>query len=391
MIEERIAVLKEIANKMRSRKEDYVEGFAMDIGVAVKIGSVEVDLAVDYLLTMEEEIGYVSGKRPYGTVGGILPYDASTIMFARLAGSAFLAGNDVCVSFSSLTPSSRDITFDIVRETTDRIRINMEMDNREFGNYCTYDSKVRVFYISGGDEVGKLFESRKEFFDKIIFAGPSGMPICIVDKDVNIEEVSDFVAYRAFLNGGQYCTTIKRVLVNSKIYDGFMENLINRTSKIKVGDPLDPEVDYGPIKAERTIKLFLRLIESMKGRIILGGKVEEGGFIPPTLVELEYIPDLEAFGPFLGVIKFDDIRDAINYALSTRFRHIIYLFGHIPREELLKIREAYGMVYYNEYVRFLPVRMPYGGKMDAGWVIERTSNGFVKRDGPIIYSSEFCR
>jgi len=389
-IEERLSILKEIADGMERREKDYIEGFARDIGVSVKVGKTEIDLAINYLRTMVEEVPYVLGKKPYSVVGGILPYDASPIMFARIAGSALLAGNDVYVSFSSLTPASRDITYGIVRNITDRIKINVSMDNRSFGEFCTYNDSIRVFFISGGDDVGRLFESRKDYFDKIIFAGPSGMPICIVNGDVDIASVASFVAFRAFLNGGQYCTTIKRVMVHERIYDDFMEYLLREVKKIKVGDPMDPDTDYGPIKAERTIRLFKRLIESMKGWIITGGDVDEEGYIPPTVVELEYIPDLEAFGPFLGVIKFREIESAINYSLSTRFRHIIYLFGSIPEALLAKVREGYGMVYHNEFVRYLPVRMPYGGKLDAGWVLERKSSGFFKKDGPIVYSEELC-
>lgn len=389
-LEERLILLREIGIKMKKRIKDYIESFARDIGVSVKVGKMEVMLAVDYLTTMEEEVPYVFGKKPYGVCAAILPYDASCIMFARIVGSAFLAGNKVLISFSSLTPGARDVTNEIVKEVTDAVNINVSYDNRRFGDLVTFDHSVRIFYISGGDDVGRLFESRKSFFDKIVFAGPSGMPICVVNTGSNLKEIAEFVCYRAFLNGGQYCTTIKRVLVREDIYDDFLEYLLTEAKKIKVGDPFDPETDYGPIKAERTIRLFERILNSMKGRILTGGKIEDGGYIMPTIAEIDDIPDLESFGPFLGVIKYRTVEEAVSYSLNTRFRHIIYMFGDFPNDLLRVVKDSYGMVYHNEFVRYLPVRMPYGGRMDAGWVLERKNGNYVKRDGPIVYSSEFC-
>ncbi|BAT71882.1 aldehyde dehydrogenase [Thermosulfidibacter takaii ABI70S6] len=388
-ISKRVKLLRTVGERIERRKEDIVRGFAEDIGVAVKIGSAEVDMTVDYLKTMDEEVPWVEGRKPYGVVGGVLPYDASTMMFARLAGSAVLGSNRAYVSFSSLTPSTKEILLEELKDFKDWIRINEGSDNREFSKRCCDDPDVRLFYISGGDEVGRLFAQRIHCFDKIIFAGPSGMPPCIVWDGYDVEKAARFVAKRAFLNGGQYCTTIKRVYVKKDLMDDFMHYLLEGVDRIKVGDPLDPEVDYGPIKAKRTRVLIDRALKKVKGKRIRGRV--EGEWITPIVILAEEIPDLELFGPLLAVQFVETEDEAFDRALDTRFRHIVYIFGDISERNRKRILDGFGMVHFNPEFTFLPLRGPYGGKMDAGWVLEKVDGEVVKKDGPIIYCVEMTR
>ncbi len=389
-MKERLELLKEIGERFARKKQELVEAFARDIGVSVKIGRAEVDMTADYLKTMDEEIPWVEGKKPYGTVGAILPYDASTMMFARMAGAALLGRNRVALSFSSLVPTVREIVCDMLNDI-DIIEINREMDNRSFSNYCCTREDIRLFFISGGKEVGRLFEERKEFFDKIIFAGPSGLPPCLVLPGSDVEYVGHFVARRALLNGGQYCTTIKRVYIEKSLFDDFMHYLLKEVDNIKVGDPMDPEVDYGPIKAKRTRVLFERALNRIKGEVLRGGFID-GEWIPPTVVlTKEPIPDLELFGPYLAVKPFDSREEALKEVCSTRYGHIVYVFGHVEPGEKRFLEENYGMVKYEMKSLFLPLRGPYGGKKDAGWVLEKREEGYIKRDGAIIYAEEMVQ
>ena len=383
---DRLEFLKTLANSIASKKEEIVKSFAEDIGVSVKIGSAEVDMTVDYLSTMEEELPWVEGRKPYGTVGAILPYDASTMMFARICGSAVIGGNKAYVSFSSLTPGVRDIIHEILLDSQ-YVKINVSFNNRDFSSRCCEDPDIAVFFISGGKHVGELFEKRISCFTKIIFAGPSGMPPCLVLPGADVEKAATFVARRSFLNGGQYCTTIKRTLVHSSLFDDFMDLLLKNVDKIKVGDPMDPETDYGPIKAERTRILVKRALSQIKGEVLRGGVID-GEWIPPTVVLAREIPDLEMFGPFLAVKVFDCVEAMVEESLITKYRHIIYVFGDIDTRYRKRIEEAYGMSHFNPNFLFLPLRGPYGGKGEAGWVLERSNSNIIRKDGAIIYSQE---
>ena len=390
-IEDRIGLLKDIGNEIKKAKNDLVRSFAKDIGVPIKIGNIEVNMTVDYLQSMEEEAPWIEERKPYGKIGAVLPYDAPTMMFARIAGSAILGQNKVTLSFSSLNVTTRDIMVEIMENFKEELHINKSLSNRDFSLFCTNAEDVKVFFISGGKDIGELFKKRIHNFEKIIFAGPGGMPPILALEDANVEKAAVFTAKRAFLNGGQYCTTIKRALIHEKIFNDFMEILLSEVDKIKVGDPLDSETDYGPIKAERTRILVERALNTIKGDIIRGSNWDKGEFIPPIVILTDEIPDLEMFGPFLAVKRYRSKDEIIKDALKTKYPFIIYVFGSLSEFESSKIKETYGMYHFNPDFLFLPLRGPFGGKKESGWILEKKNNHIIKRDGAIIYSVEFTK
>ena len=124
----------------------------------------------------------VAGKAPYGTVAAILPYDAPPVMVARVGGAAILGGNQFRFSCSSQTPRTARLFQEVVAGLPGFTAV-VGLDNREFGRACVDDPEVRVFFISGGGEVGAAYDSQALHFDKLFFAGPSGLPPAILFKD----------------------------------------------------------------------------------------------------------------------------------------------------------------------------------------------------------------
>ena len=93
----RLEEIQRLADVLDRHKTDLMEAAAYDAGFPVKITSIEVDLSVDHLRTMDKEIPWVENGRSYGTVATIFPYDAPTVVLARLGGAALLTGNAVAV------------------------------------------------------------------------------------------------------------------------------------------------------------------------------------------------------------------------------------------------------------------------------------------------------
>ena len=389
-LEERLEVLREMAGRMETREKDFQEALARDIGQAVKVTREEIRLSVKHLATMEEEVPCLEGRVPYGLVGAIFPYDGPTVMFARWVGAALLGGNTVRFSLSSLTPGVVEIMEEICQPWSEVVELVKGKDNREFGWECVEDPRVRVFFISGSGEVGRAYAHVIEHFDKVIYAGPGGMPPVLVFSKADVEKAARFAARRAFLNGGQYCTTIKRALVHRSLVRPFLEALLDETEKIKVGDPMDPQVDFGPIKAARTRVLFERALESIKGTLLTGGP-PEGEWIKPTVVYTREIPDIEVFGPFLAV-KAGDSDDAIVREASwTRFPLIAYAFGSPPLGGKGRLESVYGRVYWDPEFLYLNPRDPFGGRRDAGWVLERKGEIVFRKGGALVYVEELTR
>ncbi len=386
---ERLATCEKLGNKLKEAKMELIKAAAEDAGFPRKITSIEIDLSVQYLKTMKEEIKYVEGKAPYGVVAAVFPYDAPTMMLARLGGAAVLGGNRLRFSFSSITPRTAEIITELVASFPE-LESMYPKDNREFGKECIDDPAVRVLFISGAGAVGEYYENFIGQFDKIFFAGPGGLPAAVVFPDADPDKAARFISTRAFINGGQYCTTIKRALIHHSIYDDIKNRILTEVERIKVGDPLDSDTDIGPIKALRTRVLIQNAVKSCDGANILCGSMD-GEWITPFVLETNNYPDLELFGPFLILHRCDDENQLVEAALNTRYGFMLAYFGNPPQEGIKRFHDHFGMVYDNPEFRFTPLRLPFGGKGKSGWILTRKNNHVERRDGAFIYSEELVK
>ena len=113
--EGRFEQILEIAQRLENRKSDLQVAAAADAGFPVSVTGMEVDLAVGYLLSMEDEIPWLENRRPYGVVAAIFPYDGHAVMLGRLGGAAMITGNRLRFSFSSHTPRVAGVMAEICK------------------------------------------------------------------------------------------------------------------------------------------------------------------------------------------------------------------------------------------------------------------------------------
>ena len=388
---ERLEEIKRLADGIKSQTTQLQEAAALDAGFPAKITSVEVELAVEYLQTMEKEIEWLENGQPYGTVGAIFPYDAPSVMLARLGGSALLTGNRLRFSFSSQTPRTAALIAAISKPFA-AFEAVMGADNRGFGRGCVEDKAVRVLFISGASAVGEAYRSQYSGFDKLFFAGPGGMPAAVVFEDADAQAASRFIARRAFINGGQYCTTLKKALIHRDLYEEVREQILDYTGNLTVGDPFDPETDIGPIRVERTRLILERALDSCSGARKLAGAIE-GERVFPLVLEMQGgdIPDLELFGPFLVLKPFDDHEPIVQELTQTKYGFLLSFFGSADGETENAFRDHFGMVHDNPNFTFTPLRLPFGGKKESGWILERQGDDWIERDGAFLYSKELVK
>jgi acyl-CoA reductase-like NAD-dependent aldehyde dehydrogenase len=386
----RLAVLHELAERLAQRRDDLAEAEAEDIGTPCSAVAMEVDMAVAHLRTMEQEVPLVAGKTPYGTVAAILPYDAPPVMVARVGGAAILGGNQFRFSCSSQTPRTARLFAEVVAGLPGFTAV-VGIDNREFGRSCVDDPQVRVFFISGGGEVGATYEREAHHFDKLFFAGPSGLPPVILFKDAPLEQAVKFVVGRAFINGGQYCTTLKRAYIHREIYEPVKKMILERMPEVQVGDPRDPKTRIGPIKVERTRKLLDRALAALPDPHFLVPPRRDGEWQGPFLLETNEPPDTEMFGPFLALVPVEGDTVAVDQVLPSRYPFLVAWFGSPPPGAKDALTKKFGMTYDNPEFIFTPLRLPFGGKGDSGWIIENRDGKLIKRDGAFIYSAELVR
>jgi acyl-CoA reductase-like NAD-dependent aldehyde dehydrogenase len=389
-MKERLERLGLLGERLARRRADLVAAAGEDIGAPCTIAGIEVDLAADYLTTMAEEVPQVAGKAPYGTVAAIFPYDAAPVMLARVGGAALLGGNRFRFSCSSQTPRIARVLKEVVAPLPE-VELVTGLDNREFGRRAVADPEVRVLFISGGGEVGAVYAREAARFDKLFFAGPSGLPPAILFRDAPLERACTFVVRRAFLNGGQYCTTLKRVYIHREIYARARELILARMPEIKVGDPRDPETWIGPLKVERTRVLLARALAALKHPRFLWPFQQSGEWQGPFLVEVDAPPDLELFGPFLALVPVDSDAEAVARVLNSRYPFLVVWFGTPPPGAREALTAAFGMTYDNPDFLFTPLRLPFGGRGESGWILENLNGELRRRDGAFIYSAELVR
>jgi acyl-CoA reductase-like NAD-dependent aldehyde dehydrogenase len=385
----RLEAIYELAEHINGRREDLAEAAAADAGFPVKITLLESDISVQYLRSMEEEVDWVAGGKPYGTVAAIFPYDAPVVMMSRLGGAALLSGNRLRFSFSSWTPRSARLVADIARRFT-TFEPTVGEDNREFGHRCVRDAAVRVLFMSGASAVGAAYRGHRDSFEKLFFAGPGGMPAAVVFPAAPPAAGARCIARRAFINGGQYCTTIKKALIHSSLYERIREDVLRSAKGMKVGDPLDPDTEIGPIRVERTIKILEHALERCEGAKVLAGGIDRP-YVRPMVLEMEQIPDLEMFGPFLALKSFEDSEMAVRDVLTTRYGFLLAYFGTPPDGARERFSENFGMVHENPDFTFTPLRLPFGGRKESGWILERRGGEWVERDGAFLYSRELVK
>jgi acyl-CoA reductase-like NAD-dependent aldehyde dehydrogenase len=196
---------------------------------------------------------------------------------------------------------------------------------------------------------------------------------------------------RAFVNGGQYCTTLKRVYIHRDIYETAKKLIIEQMADIRVGDPRDPGTWIGPIKVSRTRALLDRALGALKEPKFLVPAQRDGEWQGPFLVETEEPPDLELFGPFLALVKADSDAGAVEAVLASRYPFLVTWFGTPPPGAKEALTKTFGMAYDNPDFLFTPLRLPFGGKGASGWILENRDGQMAKRDGAFIYSAELVR
>lgn len=387
--QQRLHAAEVLAEGISARREHLAEEAARDAGFPVKVSLMEADLASNHLRTMEEEVHLVQGRDPYGIVAAIFPYDAPVVMLARLGGAALLSGNRLRFGFSSWTPRTAKLLAEIAAPVSSLDPVLGE-NNRDFGRRCVNDDAVRALFISGASAVGESYRTEREHFDKVFFAGPGGMPVCIVFPDADPERASRFIVRRAFINGGQYCTTLKKALIHETLYESIRKRVLELAAEVKVGDPLALETDIGPIRVERTVKLLESALRRFEGGTLLTGGID-GEWVYPLIYETEQIPDLELFGPFLALKQFRDPGNAVREVVASRYGFLAAYFGTPPETAKAALEANFGMVFDNPDFLFTPMRVAFGGKKASGWILERQGSGWEERDGAFLYSRELVK
>ena len=335
---------------------------------------------------------------PLGVVGAISPFNFPLNLVAHKLGPAIAAGNAVVLKPASQTPLSSMKLAEILIEAglPNGWLSVIPGGGRSVGNALVEHELTAAISFTGSAPVGWGIRSRVPHKRVGLELG-SNAPL-IVNHDGDWEQAADKARIHAFSHAGQSCISTQRILVHEEVADRFTERLVANVEALKVGDPLDPETDVGPLisPADRDrVKQWIDEAVESGGEILTGGElVDEGRCLAPTVVAH---PDPEArvwceeiFGPVATVDRFTDFEAALERANDSKFGLQAGVFTRdlgngIKAAETLE----FGGVLINEVPTFRADQQPYGGVKDSGntregpaySIIEMTEQRFVTFQG----------
>jgi glyceraldehyde-3-phosphate dehydrogenase (NADP+) len=233
------------------------------------------------------------------------------------------------------------------------------------------DERIRLVSFTGSVEVGKQI-AQNAGLKKLSLELGSNTPMIVCDS-ANIDRAVDATISGGFSIAGQVCISVQRVFVHKKVYRDFVDRLVEKIKKMKVGDPRNEETQMGPVIDEQNAKRIVDWFEEARQK---GAKVAIGGTREYTLVQPTVLLDVpnfckimtdELFGPGVAVNSFESLDEAINWANSTRYGLQAGIFTSNIFEAMKAIEELqFGGVIVNDGPRYRADFMPYGGYKESG-------------------------
>jgi aldehyde dehydrogenase (NAD+) len=325
-------------------------------------------------------LNYVT-RVPVGVVGQVVPWNFPLMFTSWKLGPALAAGNCVVMKQAELTPLSTLRVAELAREVGFPPGvINIVPGYGHIaGQYLAEHPGVDKISFTGSTATGRKIVQASAGNLKRVQLELGGKGANIVFDDADITNAVNGAAFAIFHNQGQACIAGSRLMLQEKIADQFLDHFLKLAASIRLGDPLDPKTEMGPLTSkmhqERVLN-FCKVAQSEGGEILLGGKapaaaeLQKGCFVEPTVVRAKLADRVcqeEVFGPFVTVTTFKDDAEVLAMANNTTYGLGGGLWtSNLQRAHVMARNMEAGMVWINCYKRFHP-GSPFGGIKDSGY------------------------
>jgi acyl-CoA reductase-like NAD-dependent aldehyde dehydrogenase len=317
---------------------------------------------------------------PIGVVAAIIPWNSQMLLTAVKLAPALAMGNTVVIKASELAPVTLLEFAKLIQNAgIPKGVVNVITGLGEpCGRALTTHNLVERIAFTGGPETAKhIIKNSAENLSQVSLELGGKSPV-VVFEDADQENALNGITAGIFGASGQSCIAGSRLYLHTKIYDEFLNKLIEKAKKIKLGGPMNEETQMGPLNSFKQLE---NIEKNIKATVAQGGKVRCGGkrseisdkgyYFPATIIECENhnLPtaENELFGPILSVMKFTDEDEVINkmndnkYGLSSG----VYTSNFARGLRMSKAIRA-GIVFINTY-RLISPMAPFGGIKDSGY------------------------
>lgn len=344
-------------------------------GIAGSLTGEHVQLGEDFVYTRREALGVCVG---------IGAWNYPTQIAAWKGAPALACGNAMVFKPSETTPLCALKVAEILHEAGAPAGIyNVVQGMGEVGHALITDPRVAKVSLTGSVPTGrKVYAAAAEGIRHVTMELGGKSPLVIFD-DANLEDAVGGAILGNFYSSGQVCSNGTRVFVQKGIKEAFLERLSERLAHVKMGDPLDESVNFGPLVNAKQLEIVQGFIA--KGidegaRLVCGGKREDmsGYFLQPT-VFADVTDDMiiareEIFGPVLSVLDFEDEDEVLARANATDFGLAAGVFTNdLTRAHRMVAGFEAGTCYINTY-NLAPVEAPFGGSKLSGVGRENSKN-----------------
>ena len=319
-------------------------------------------------------------RRPVGVVGAIFPWNAALILSARSIAAPLALGNTVVAKPSEESPIVGGLLWgEIFAEAglpdgVLNIVTHAPGEAAPIGEELVEHPAVRRLNFTGSTATGrKLAEAAGRNLKRVVLELGGHNPLLVLD-DADLDYAVDASAFGAYLHQGQICMSARRLLVDAKVADEYLERLAAKTAGLAVGDPATPGTIIGPLITEQALETVAgRVADAVAGgaRVLAGGE-RVGNCYQATLVA-DVPPDselarVETFGPVAMVEVVDGADEAVARANATDYGLAAgILTGDPDRGMALADRLQAGIVHVNDQPVGDEPQMPFGGVKDSGW------------------------
>lgn len=383
---------------LNRRKDELARAMTREMGKPVFETKGDVQEAIDtayYSATETRRLfGYnapselpnkmnLSFRMPIGVCGIITAWNFPMAVPSWKIFPALACGNTILYKPSEDAPHSGNLLAEVLEEAGIPAGVfNVVHGKAECGAAIVEHPEIRVIGFTGSTVVGNEIASRAGAMNKKVSLEMGGKNAQIVMPDADLDLALEGVLWGAFGTTGQRCTATSRLILHEDIYDDFINQLITKAGKLKIGPGLSEGTEMGPVINEKQLKRvqeYVRIGREEDGALcVLGGdritenpETANGWFFLPTIF-IDVTRDMriareEIFGPVLSVLKATDLTDAIDILNATPYGLSSSLYTANVNDAFRAIRDIEaGITYINVPTIGAEAHMPFGGVKGTG-------------------------
>lgn len=389
---ERASILRALAQGVRERKEEIARTITLESGKPIRDASFEAERGIYTLETASEEAKRIGGEMipldtmapskgrigitrrfPIGLIAAISPFNFPLNLALHKLAPAIASGNPIILKPPSNAPLTMLTVAQIVTDLgLPQGAVSIMPTSRAIGDRLVTDERIKMLTFTGSPAVG--WEMKRKAGKKKVLLELGGNAGVVVDRDANLDYAAKRLAIGSFSFAGQICISVQRIYVHEEVYRDFTERFLQAVAGLKLGDPLDPQTDLGPLiddkAAARTVEWVREAVEE-GARILTGGKARGSLFEPTVLVDTKpesKICRLEAFAPIVNLFSVRDFQEGVAQVNRSAYGLQAGVFTSSLESALYAFEELeVGGVILNDIPTYRIDHMPYGGVKDSGF------------------------